>query len=106
MACCGLHLGGGNDSFRLRGTRIVRTPKRTWFSSKGFGVRSSRNLTVFDLHSRAESEASSGRTPRRMTEREDQKNEESSQAIARERIHEARRFGAVSLDLYGLDLTH
>jgi len=41
-----------------------------------------------------------------MTEREDQKNEESSQAIARERIHEARRFGAVSLDLYGLDLTH
>ena len=28
-------LDGWNDSFRLRGTRIVRTPKRAWFSSKG-----------------------------------------------------------------------
>ena len=28
-------LDGWNDSFRLRGTRIVRTPKRACFSSKG-----------------------------------------------------------------------
>jgi hypothetical protein len=26
---------GWNDSFRLRGTRIVRSPKRAWFSSNG-----------------------------------------------------------------------
>ena len=26
-------LDGWNDSFRLRGTRMVRTPKRAWFSS-------------------------------------------------------------------------
>jgi len=30
MACLGLHFGDGNDSFRLPGTRMVRTPKRTW----------------------------------------------------------------------------
>jgi hypothetical protein len=28
-------LEGWNDSLGLRGTRIVRTPKRAWFSSKG-----------------------------------------------------------------------
>src|SRR5271165_3087593 len=28
-------LGGWNDSFRRPGRRIVRTPKRRWFSSKG-----------------------------------------------------------------------